>query len=276
MSTVSVAVMPFRNLSSEPDTEYFANGFVEDLTAELVRFPSLRVLATQSTFGVGRTGQAIADIAVKWNLDFVLEGSVRKAGNRVRITAQLVSADGFHLWAERYDRTLEDVFAVQEEIAKAITSALSVALSPAEEKRLGQDRPADVRAYDLYLKGRAEYSRYTSESMRAAIRWFEQAIALESNYALAHAGISPAPLVSTTSSSSTIFTRSPCRSLISGQTSSNSSAAGSSCPMPPRWYLVPVRVSVLPASSGPARHGSVCRGREGTSLFPLTLRASSR
>jgi adenylate cyclase len=107
----------------------------------------------------------------------------------VRITAQLVNAaDGFHLWAERYDRTLADVFAVQEEIAKSIAEALRVALTPAESERLVQNRPDDVRAYDLYLRGRQRYGSYTSDSLREALQLFQQAIGIDSGYALAWAG----------------------------------------------------------------------------------------
>ena len=95
-------------------------------------------------------------------MNAVLEGSVRRAGARVRITVRLVNAEGFQLWGERYDRTIEDVFAVQEEIASSIAQALQVVLTPAEAERLGQDRPSDVHAYDLYLKGREQYRRYTS------------------------------------------------------------------------------------------------------------------
>jgi len=120
----------------------------------------------------------------------VVEGSVRRAGDRVRISAQLINAaDGFHMWAERYDRTLQDVFAVQEEIASSITAALRVALSPKEAEALLRDRPEDVRAYDLYLKGRELYSRYSQDSLREALSLFERATKIEPDYALAWAGI---------------------------------------------------------------------------------------
>jgi tetratricopeptide (TPR) repeat protein len=120
----------------------------------------------------------------------VLEGSVRRAGDRVRITAQLINAaNGFHLWAERYDRTLADVFAVQEEIAKSIADALRVALTPAESESLVQNRPDNVRAYDLYLRGRQRYGSYTAEALREALELFQQAIAIDPDYALAWAGV---------------------------------------------------------------------------------------
>ncbi len=191
-ATPSVAVLYFENLSGASESDYFCAGITEDILTDLAKLKGLRVASRNAVARFRGANPDIAQVARELGVGHVLEGSVRRAGDRVRISAQLVSANGFHLWAERYDRTLEDVFAVQEEIAKAITGALSVALTPAEEKKLGQDRPADVRAYDLYLKGRAEYSRYTAEGMQAAIRWFEQAIALEPRYALAHAGIADA------------------------------------------------------------------------------------
>jgi Tfp pilus assembly protein PilF len=120
----------------------------------------------------------------------VLEGTVRRAGDRVRITAQLINvADGFHLWAERYDRRLADVFDVQEEIASSIAAALRVALTPAEAEKLVQNRPNDAQAYDLYLKGRQAYAHYTAESLREALDLFQQATRIDPDYALAWAGI---------------------------------------------------------------------------------------
>src|SRR5262249_37259909 len=132
----------------------------------------------------------IPKVASELGVGAVLEGSVRRAGDRVRITAQLINAaDGFHLWAERYDRTLQDVFAVQEEIAVSIAEALRVALTPAETRSLVRDRPNDARAYDLYLKGREHYGRYDPESLRQALALFQEAIAVDPDYALAWAGV---------------------------------------------------------------------------------------
>jgi TolB-like protein len=188
----SIAVLYFENLSGSAESDYFCAGITEDILTDLSKVKAMRVASRNAVARFRGAGVDVTQVARELGVGHVLEGSVRRAGERVRITAQLLSADGFNLWAERYDRTLEDVFAVQEEIAKSITTALSVALTPSEEKKLGQDRPADVRAYDLYLKGRAEYGRYTADAMRAAIRWFEQAIAVDPNYALAHAGIADA------------------------------------------------------------------------------------
>jgi tetratricopeptide (TPR) repeat protein len=152
----------------------------------------MRVASRSAVARYRGAGADSTRVASDLGVSAVLEGSVRRSGQRVRITVQLVSADGFQLWGERYDRTLEDVFAVQAEIASSIAEALQVALTPAETERIGQDRPNDVRAYDLYLKGREQYGRYTPESLHQAIRLFEQAIEVDPSYALAHAGVGDA------------------------------------------------------------------------------------
>jgi TolB-like protein len=188
----SLAVLYFENLSTEAESEYFCSGITEDLLTDLSKVKGMRVASRRA---VTRYRGASADslrVAAELGVSAVLEGSVRRAGPRVRITVSLVSADGFQIWGERYDRTLEDVFAVQEEIASSIALALQVALTPAETERLGQDRPSDIRAYDLYLKGRELYGRYTPESLHQAIRLFEQAIEVDASYALAYAGIGDA------------------------------------------------------------------------------------
>ena len=186
----SLAVLYFENLARDPENEYFCAGITEDILTDLSKIRGLRVASRNA---VGRYRGAPADIpkvAADLGVGAVLEGSVRRAGDRVRITAQLVNAaDGFHLWAERYDRSLQDVFAVQEEIASSIAEALRVALTPAESKNLVRDRPNDARAYDLYLKGRQHYGRYTDASLREALALFQQATTLDPNYALAWAGI---------------------------------------------------------------------------------------
>jgi serine/threonine protein kinase len=186
----SLAVLYFENLARDPESEYFCAGITEDILTDLSKIKGLRVASRNA---VGRYRGAPADIpriAAELGVGTVLEGSVRRAGERVRITAQLINAaDGFHLWAERYDRTLQDVFAVQEEIASSIADALRVALTPAESRSLVQDRPRDVHAYDLYLKGREQYGRYTAESIRLALDLFQQAIDVDPEYALAWAGI---------------------------------------------------------------------------------------
>jgi len=186
----SLAVLYFENLSSDSESEYFCAGITEDILTDLSKIKGLRVASRNA---VARYRGAPADlprVASDLGVKSVLEGSVRRSGDRVRITAQLINAaNGFHLWAERYDRTLADVFAVQEEIAKSIAEALRVALTPAESESLVKDRPDNVRAYDLYLRGRQRYGSYTVEALREALDLFQEAIAIDPDYALAWAGV---------------------------------------------------------------------------------------
>ncbi|HET9940875.1 MAG TPA: protein kinase [Candidatus Eisenbacteria bacterium] len=189
----SLAVLYFENLSSDPESEYFCAGITEDILTDLSKVKGMRVASRNAVARFRGTVVDIPKVAAELGVTAVMEGSVRKAGDRVRITAQLINAaDGFHLWADRFDRKLEDVFAVQEEIASSITSALRVALTPSEAKEIKRDRPSSARAYDLYLKGREQYGRYTSESLESALALFRQAIELEPDYALAWAGIGDA------------------------------------------------------------------------------------
>jgi serine/threonine protein kinase len=186
----SLAVLYFENISSDPESEYFCAGITEDILTDLSKIKGMRVASRNAVARYRGAPADIPKIAAELNVNAVLEGSVRRLGDRVRITAQLINpADGFHIWAERYDRTLQDVFAVQEEIARAIASALRVALTPADAEKIGHDRPEDVRAYDLYLKGREYYGRYTPESIHYALELFTQATVLDPAYALAFAGI---------------------------------------------------------------------------------------
>ncbi len=186
----SLAVLYFENLAKDPESEYFCAGITEDIVTDLSKIKGLRVASRNAVQRYRGAPADIPRVAAELGVAAVLEGSVRRAGDRVRISAQLISAgDGFHLWADRYDRTLQDVFAVQEEIASSIAKALQVALTPAESRSLVQDRPRDARAYDLYLKGREQYGRYTDASLRAALALFRQATEVDPGYALAWAGI---------------------------------------------------------------------------------------
>ncbi|MBI1799183.1 MAG: protein kinase [Candidatus Eisenbacteria bacterium] len=189
----SLAVLYFENLSSDPDSEYFCAGITEDILTDLSKLPGLKVASRNAVARYRGQSVDIRRAGIDLGVRAVMEGSVRRQGNRVRITAQLIQAsDGFHLWADRYDRTLEDVFAVQEDIARSIALALRGALTPQEERSLQVDRPNTARAYDLYLKGRGLYQKYTSDGMQAALACFEEALALEPDYALAWAGIADA------------------------------------------------------------------------------------
>ena len=188
MSTgeVSVAVMPFRNLSSEPDTEYFANGFVEDLTAELVRFPSLRVLATQSAFGVGRTRQAAADVAGEWNLDFVLEGSVRRGAASLRVGVQLIRVESREtVWADRFDTPLESVFAIQDKIVATVAGRLAVHMDEARLRESRRQATESLAAYDCWLRGMDCLRRGTLEGDEESRQFFERALQIDPEYARA-------------------------------------------------------------------------------------------
>jgi serine/threonine protein kinase/Tfp pilus assembly protein PilF len=186
----SLAVLYFENLAADKEAEYFCAGITEDILTDLSKIKALRVASRNAVAKFRGAEVDLAKVAAELGVGAVLQGSVRRSGDRVRITAQLSNAaDGFQLWAERFDRTLEDVFAVQEEIASAITEALRVALTPAEAAALVKDRPQDVQAYDLYLKARELYGNYDEVSLRSALEVFRQAIDLDPGYAKAWAGL---------------------------------------------------------------------------------------
>ena len=154
----SVAVLPFANMSADPEQEYFADGITEDIITELSRFPELMVIARNSTFAYKGRAVDLRDVSRDLGVRFVVEGSVRRAGNRVRVTAQLIDAtSGSHLWAERYDRDLEDIFAVQDEVARQVAGALAVALKPGEAERLAHAPTDNLEAYDVYLRTRMTF-----------------------------------------------------------------------------------------------------------------------
>jgi TolB-like protein/Tfp pilus assembly protein PilF len=181
----SLAVMPFANLSADRENEYFSDGLAEEILNALGGTPELRVAARSSSFYFkGRTTE-LQEIARRLRVAHIVEGSVRRVGNRVRVMAQLVDAhNGFQLWSERYDRELADVFEIQDEIARAIAGRLKVALLT------GARRPtANMEAYELYLRGRHELHQRSRTSVQAAIQYFERCIALDPDYALAHAGL---------------------------------------------------------------------------------------
>jgi eukaryotic-like serine/threonine-protein kinase len=183
----SIAVLPFSNLSGDKENEYFSDGLAEDILNALVKVPGLRVTARTSTLALVGKGQDIRSIAQALNVEYILEGSVRKLGNRLRVTAQLIKAsDGYHLWSERYDREMTDVFAIQDEISQAIVETLKLKLS---DPPLLNRPTADLEAYNLYLRGRHLSARLNPESVRVAREYFEQALARDPKYALAYAGV---------------------------------------------------------------------------------------
>ena len=186
----SIAVLPFANMSADPEQEYFCDGLAEELIDALARLEGLRVVARTSAFQFRGKGHDLTAVGEKLKVKTILEGSVRKAGNRLRINAQLINTeDGYHLWSERYDREMEDVFAVQDEIAQSVVEKLKV-------KLLGEDdapvikRPTDnLEAYNLVLKGRYHMVRLTGPALEKSLECFTKALAVEPAYAQAHAGI---------------------------------------------------------------------------------------
>ena len=186
----AVAVLPFLNLSPDSANEYFSQGITEEILAALAKVPGLRVASRTSAFAFQGQNLDIREIARRLSVRAVLEGSVRRIGNRVRITAQLIDAElGYHLWSENYDRELEDVFAVQEEISRAIVAALELRLSGDTGAPLVRSGTSNVEAYELYLKGRFFGLPRTAEGLQKGIACFRQAVAADPSYALPHSGI---------------------------------------------------------------------------------------
>ena len=183
----SIAVLPFVNMSSDPEQEYFSDGISEEILNVLSAIPDLRVAARTSSFKFKGMNEDIADIARQLRVSHVLEGSVRKAGSQLRITAQLIEAEsGFHLWSETYDRRLEDVFAIQDEISAAIASELQRALSGED---LAESTPVDLVAYELYLKGRGLIATRRAQQLEEAIETLQAAIAIAPDYAPAQSSL---------------------------------------------------------------------------------------
>jgi serine/threonine protein kinase/Flp pilus assembly protein TadD len=186
----SVAVLPFADMSPEKDQDYFTDGIAEEIINALSKIQALRVASRSSAFAFKGKNLDIREVGDKLGVSTVLEGSVRKAGNRLRITAQLVNvADGYHLWSDRYDRQLDDVFAVQDEIAENIVKALRVVLSETEKRAIEQARPENVQAYEYYLKGRQFSYQYREKSLQFARRMFQRAIEVDPSFARAYAGL---------------------------------------------------------------------------------------
>jgi TolB-like protein len=189
----SVAVLPFVNMSSDPEQEFFSDGISEEILNVLTRIPNLKVAARTSSFQFKGQTLDIADIARQLKVNHVLEGSVRKAGNQIRITAQLIEAEsGYHLWSDTFDRELENVFAIQDEIAGAIATELKTRLAG---EALHGSQPVAMEAYELYLKGRSLVATRRKENLLEAIGILESAIELEPGYAAAMATLSKAHMV---------------------------------------------------------------------------------
>jgi serine/threonine protein kinase/Flp pilus assembly protein TadD len=184
----SLAVLPFTNLSADKENEYFSDGLAEDIIDALAQVPGLQVMARTSAFAFRGKEQDVREIGARLNVEHILEGSVRKAGNRIRVTAQLVKAsDGYHLWSQRFDREMTDVFAIQDEISQAIVEKLRLRL--AADRPLVKRHTENVEAYNLYLKARYQLFRLTPEGLAKSKEYYEQAVALDPDYALAWQGL---------------------------------------------------------------------------------------
>jgi adenylate cyclase len=188
---LSVCVLPFQNMSGDAEQEYFSDGISEDITTDLSKVSALEVIARNTAFQFKGQSVDVSDVARKLGVTHVLEGSVRKAGNRVRITAQLIDgASGGHVWAERFDRDLTDIFAIQDEISKAIVDALKVKLLPAEKKAIEQRGTANVDAYNYYLMARDHWATGNHGDVHReerVIRLCERAVEIDPDYANAWA-----------------------------------------------------------------------------------------
>ena len=183
----SIAVLPFTNMSGDREQEYFADGITEDIITELSRFPSLFVIARHSSFAFKAETIDIKEVGDRLGVRYLVEGSVRKAGNRVRITAQLIdAATGNHIWAERYDRNIEDIFEVQDEVTYAIVATLPGQIEKAVAERTGRKRTESMTAYDCLLRGNQHFHRVTYDDLLEAKRLYQQAIELDPQFALAY------------------------------------------------------------------------------------------
>ena len=186
----SLAVLPFQNLSDDPEQEYFSDGLTDDLITDLSKISQLFVIARNSVFTYKGKSVKISQVAEELGVRYVLEGSVRRDQNQVRINAQLVDATtGVHLWAERYDGKMENIFDLQDKITKKIVAALEVTLTADEEKQAGLRETSDPAAYEAYLKGMAHYRRKTPEDFAKAIPYLDEAVERDPNYSRAYAAL---------------------------------------------------------------------------------------
>ena len=190
----SVAVLPFTNMTSDPENEFFSDGITDDIIVALTQIGGLKVAARTSAFSFKRTSAELSEIGQKLGVRTVLQGSVRRAANRVRVTVQLMNArDGTQLWSERFDRELNDIFAIQDEIVRAIVDQLRVTLGVGQHDTQLVIRPTDdLDAYELYLRGREAAHQRTPASLRRAIEFFREALARDDGYARAYAGLAEA------------------------------------------------------------------------------------
>ena len=186
----SIAVLPFNNMSGDPEQEYFSDGITEDIITDLSKVSGLFVIGRNTSFGYKGMSPQLQQVASDLGVNCILEGSVRKAGGRVRVNAQLIDgSSGGHLWADRYDRDLTDIFAIQDEITHSIVEQLKIRLLPKERKAIGQAPTANVEAYTYYLKARQFFHNWTRNSTQLARRMFAKAVEIDPLYAKAYAGL---------------------------------------------------------------------------------------
>ncbi len=190
MLDLSIAVLPFTNMSGDPEQEYFSDGITEDLITDLSKVSGLYVVARNTVFTYKGKSVKVKQVAQELGVRFVLEGSIRKAGQRIRITGQLIDAkNGGHLWADRYDRSMTDIFAIQDEITRAIVEQLKIKLLPEEKAAVARAPTENVEAYTYYLRGRQFSHEWTKAYLLLARRMFKKAVELDPHYARAYAGI---------------------------------------------------------------------------------------
>ena len=186
----SIAVLPFDNLSDDPKQEYFCDGITEDLITDLSKISGMLVIARNSTFAYKRKPVAIKQVAQELGVRYVLEGSVRKAEDKVRITVRLIDAtSGHHVWADRYDGDLKDVFGLQDKVTRSIVTVLAIQLTAGDEERVARKWTQNAQAYDVFLRGWEHYLRQTPDDFREAIFYFEKAVDLDPQYTRAYAAL---------------------------------------------------------------------------------------
>ena len=186
----SLVVLPWANLSGDPSQDFFADGMTDTLIGDLATIGGLRVISRTSAMHYKQAGKRLPEIARELNVAYVVEGSLARAGDRVSISAQLIeAATDRHLWAQRYERDLRDILALQRELARAIAAEIKVRLTPRERERLASARPVSPKAFEAYLKGRYQWGKRTEDGLRRSIALFDQALAEDSGYALAWAGL---------------------------------------------------------------------------------------
>jgi len=189
----SIAVLPFTNMSGDPEQEYFSDGITEDIITDLSKISALAVIARNTSFTYKGKAVKVQSVGRELGADFILEGSVRKAAARVRVTGQLIdTTNGTHIWADRFDRDLTDIFAIQDEITHAIVGQLKVKLLPREKKSIAQTPTDNIEAYNYYLKGRDLLRRGSISGYKAAREIFERAVELDPAFARAYAGVADA------------------------------------------------------------------------------------